>query len=206
MDTYRRFASPTPLSTDWGLAILRVVVGFTFFMHGWQKLFVFGHAGVTGFMTQLGIPFPAVSAVLVTAVELAGGLALLFGAFTRVAAEQMDGRMMLDARKQLLEAALVYYQGFLDQRQDDPSIVEELATARSRAAGILTELAAMDNLFRLEASASLVREDAVAKELSLAPEQMVLIDQSETLGAYARMPGGWGGPIRSSTHCGRMRP
>ena len=79
--------------TDRGLLLARIALGLVFVMHGWQKLFVFGHAGVTGFMTSLGIPFPAVSAVLVTAVELAGGLALLAGAFTRVAAFLIAGNM-----------------------------------------------------------------------------------------------------------------
>jgi oligopeptide/dipeptide ABC transporter ATP-binding protein len=68
--------------------------------------------------------------------------------FTRVAAEQMDNRMMLDARKQLLEAALGYYEGFLAERRDDPTITEELAAARGRVSGILTELAATDELFQ----------------------------------------------------------
>ena len=81
------------LWTDRGLLLVRVALGLVFVMHGGQKLFVFGHAGVTGFMTSLGIPFPAVSAVLVTAVELAGGLALLAGAFTRVAALLIAGTM-----------------------------------------------------------------------------------------------------------------
>ncbi len=59
--------------------------GVVFVMHGWQKLAVFGHAGVTGFLTQLGVPFPGVNAVLITAVELGGGVLLLAGAFTRIA-------------------------------------------------------------------------------------------------------------------------
>ncbi len=71
---------------DRGLLLVRIALGLVFVIHGGQKLFVFGHAGVTGFMGSLGIPFPAVSAVLVTAVEFGGGLALLAGAFTRVAA------------------------------------------------------------------------------------------------------------------------
>jgi putative oxidoreductase len=72
--------------TDRGLLALRIALGLVFIMHGGQKLFVFGHAGVTGFMTGLGLPFPALNAALITAVELGGGLAILFGVFTRVAA------------------------------------------------------------------------------------------------------------------------
>jgi putative oxidoreductase len=56
-------------------------------------LFVFAHDGVTAFMSSLGQPFPAVNAVLITAVELGGGLALLAGAATRSAALLIAGAM-----------------------------------------------------------------------------------------------------------------
>ena len=78
---------------DRGLLLIRIAVGLVFVMHGGQKLFVFGHAGVTGFMASLGLPFPAVNAALIMAVELGGGLALLAGAATRVAAVLIAGAM-----------------------------------------------------------------------------------------------------------------
>ena len=68
---------------DWGLAVLRVVVGITLLMHGWQKLFEMGIPGVAGFFGQLGIPVPALAATLVSFLELAGGAALIVGLFTR---------------------------------------------------------------------------------------------------------------------------
>ena len=71
---------------DWGIAVLRAAVGGIFVAHGVQKLAVFGISGLAGFMSQLGIPFPTLSAVAVTAAELGGGLALLAGLFTRWAA------------------------------------------------------------------------------------------------------------------------
>lgn len=67
----------------WGMVPLRVVVGLVFLMHGGQKLFVYGLSGVTGMMTQMGIPLPGLAAVVVTVVELLGGLAILTGFFTR---------------------------------------------------------------------------------------------------------------------------
>ena len=40
---------PSPDKYDLALAIIRVVVGFTFLMHGWQKMFMMGMDGVAGF-------------------------------------------------------------------------------------------------------------------------------------------------------------
>jgi putative oxidoreductase len=73
------------LWNDRGLLLVRAALGLVFVMHGWQKLFVFGHAGVTGFLAQVGVPFPAVNAVLITAAEFGGGLALVAGFQTRLA-------------------------------------------------------------------------------------------------------------------------
>ena len=70
----------------WGIALLRVVVGIVFTMHGGQKLFVVGFGGVAGFLGQVGVPAPMLSAVVVTLVEFLGGLALLAGFLTRWAA------------------------------------------------------------------------------------------------------------------------
>ncbi len=71
---------------SWGLAVLRVVVGIVFFMHGYQKLFKMGIHGVTGFFTHLGIPLPGFFAVVVTLVELVGGILLITGLATRIPA------------------------------------------------------------------------------------------------------------------------
>ena len=70
----------------WGITVLRVVVGMVFLVHGGQKLFVFGFGGVAAFLGQVGIPAPGPAAVILTAVESLGGLALLLGLFTRWAA------------------------------------------------------------------------------------------------------------------------
>ena len=78
---------------DRGLLLLRVALGIVFVMHGGQKAFVYGHAGVTGAMASLGLPLPGLNAALIMIVELGGGIALLAGAFTRVAAFLIAGAM-----------------------------------------------------------------------------------------------------------------
>ena len=66
--------------------VLRVATGLVFAMHGYQK-YAGGLAGVTGFLTSLGFPLPGVFAVILIAVELIGGVALILGLGTRVAAK-----------------------------------------------------------------------------------------------------------------------
>ena len=80
---------------DRGLLLLRIALGSVFVMHGWQKLTVIGYDGLVGFLTQLGVPVPAVSAALLIAVELGGGLALIAGAFTRIAGLLIAGAMLV---------------------------------------------------------------------------------------------------------------
>jgi putative oxidoreductase len=71
---------------SWGLTILRIVVGFVFLMHGYQKLFKMGFHGVGGMFAHWGIPLPFVFSVVVTLVEFVGGILLIAGIATRAAA------------------------------------------------------------------------------------------------------------------------
>lgn len=87
-------ADTTPSRLSLGLTVLRVVVGLIFLVHGYEKLFVQGVGGVTGFFTQIGVPLPGVSAPLVSVLEFAGGVALILGLFTPVVASLLAVDML----------------------------------------------------------------------------------------------------------------
>src|SRR4029079_3412535 len=72
--------------TQIALTLLRVVLGIVFLMHGYQKWFVMGIPGVTGFFTSVGAPMPGISAYVLATLELVGGIALILGLFTRIVA------------------------------------------------------------------------------------------------------------------------
>lgn len=74
---------PAPDKADMAMTIIRVIVGIAFFAHGWQKVFAFGFEGVGGFFGSLGIPAAGFLAIVVSLIELLGGLALILGIGTR---------------------------------------------------------------------------------------------------------------------------
>ena len=81
---------------QWSLTLLRFILGVIFTYHGYLKLFVKGgFAGTVNLFTQIGVPVPVYSALLVAVVEFACGLFLLFGLITRWASVVLIFEMLV---------------------------------------------------------------------------------------------------------------
>jgi putative oxidoreductase len=66
-----------------GITALRIVLGMTFLLHGWQKLAEMGLPATATFFGGLGVPAPDLAAAMVTAFEIIGGISLIVGFLSR---------------------------------------------------------------------------------------------------------------------------
>ena len=73
--------------------LARLVFGQAFVVTGWGKLHDLD--SVVAFFTELGIPLPGVQAPMVATIEFVGGLLLLLGLGTRVAALLLTSTMLV---------------------------------------------------------------------------------------------------------------
>jgi putative oxidoreductase len=83
---------------NWVVTIVRVVLGIVFFAHGAQKMLGwyggYGFSGTMGFFTKtLGIPAPL--AFLAICAEFFGGLGLILGLLSRIAALGIGVNMLV---------------------------------------------------------------------------------------------------------------
>ncbi len=70
---------------SWAPALAtRILIGWVFAESGWGKMH--NLAGVTEYFQTLGIPYANLQAPFVSGVELVGGILLILGLFTRLAA------------------------------------------------------------------------------------------------------------------------
>ncbi len=67
-----------------GPLLVRISLAAVFILTGWGKLHDLDK--VTGYFTELGIPLPGLNARVVATTEFVGGILLLLGLFTRLAA------------------------------------------------------------------------------------------------------------------------
>ncbi|MGD8867402.1 MAG: DoxX family protein [Gemmatimonadales bacterium] len=69
----------------WAPMPLRLMIGFAFIYHGAPKLFTAsGHDAFVGLLQGFGVPVAGLAAWLVAILEVAGGVALIVGAFTAI--------------------------------------------------------------------------------------------------------------------------
>ncbi len=68
---------------DIAYTLVRVVIGFILFMHGWLKVGTFGFAGVSGYMAKQGLEPGAVFAAAAMFLETVGAVCIIVGLFTR---------------------------------------------------------------------------------------------------------------------------
>lgn len=75
------------------LLVIRLYWGIQFAQAGWGKLTNLER--VTGFFTELGIPFPELNAAMAGGIEFLGGILLVIGLFTRIAVIPMIFTMLV---------------------------------------------------------------------------------------------------------------
>ncbi|CAN5638822.1 serine/threonine-protein kinase [soil metagenome] len=87
---------------------------------------------------------------------------------TRVATDELPrDPQFMTVRQKLLEAALDYYENFLDQSNNDPHVAAELTAARENVAAILAELTTFNEFRQHLDQVRLLSEPAVQKDLGM---------------------------------------
>ena len=70
----------------YGATLLRLVLGIVYIMHAYLAAVVFGPAGMIGYQTTHGVPYPEIGTWYLILAHGLGGVCLVLGLFTRWAA------------------------------------------------------------------------------------------------------------------------
>lgn len=79
--------------TSLAIPVARLLLSFMFIMSGWTK--IGGYAATAGYMASKGVPAGLLP--LVIAVELVGGLMILFGVYARIVSILLAGFCVISA-------------------------------------------------------------------------------------------------------------
>ncbi len=93
MDIFLAYTNYLPYLGDWALGALRVVLGVIFIVHGFPKAMSF--SGTVQWFGSMGFRPGWFWAPLVTLVELGGGLCLVLGFWTPLAAFFLMGQFVV---------------------------------------------------------------------------------------------------------------
>ena len=98
MDLGQLLHGTNPMFTDLALLIGRVAIGICFMTHAFGKLGWVGSGSLDGFarwLSDLGVPMPAIQARMAMLSELIGGAMLALGLGTRPACVVLIGTMLV---------------------------------------------------------------------------------------------------------------
>jgi putative oxidoreductase len=85
---------------------LRTMIGIVMAAHGWQKVQQ-GVGEFAGFVQSLNVPFPTLTAYVVTGLELGGGILLILGLATRLWALLIGVEMIFTTILVKVDAGLI---------------------------------------------------------------------------------------------------
>jgi serine/threonine-protein kinase len=92
-------------------------------------------------------------------------------------------------RKELLDSALKYYQGFLEQRSDDPVVQKDLATAYTRVARITAEISSKEKAIEAYRQAITMRKKLLEREPENLEVQSEIAYHHQAIGRLQRQLG-----------------
>jgi len=98
MNIHALLIESSPALIDTALLIIRVFIGICFIVHALGKLGIVGPgnmAGFEGWLKSMNIPYAALQARMAMLSEMAGGIFLTLGLFTRVGALLCMGVMVV---------------------------------------------------------------------------------------------------------------